>query len=179
MFLQDKVLILLIKIKEPETSRKIFVGRLSETLTSKDLQEYFSQFGQVIDVYIPKPFRAFGFVTFVEADIAQALCGESHIIKGCSVHVSRADPKDDESHFANNAGGNGPSHGHSSHPHHPAGQHNNHHTYNNRNESSSRRFSSNGHSSNNLNKLASKFNIDYSIRGKLKLYSCDYKFSNT
>ena len=44
----------------------------------------------MIDVYIPKPFRAFGFVTFVEADIAQGLCGESHIIKGCSVHVSRA-----------------------------------------------------------------------------------------
>jgi len=77
-------------LKEPETSRKIFVGRLSETLTSKDLQDYFTQFGQVIDVYIPKPFRAFGFVTFVEADIAQGLCGESHIIKGCSVHVSRA-----------------------------------------------------------------------------------------
>lgn len=50
----------------------------------------------MIDVYIPKPFRAFGFVTFVEAEIARSLCGESHIIKGISVHVSRADPKDDE-----------------------------------------------------------------------------------
>ena len=69
-------------IKEPETTRKIFVGRLSENISSKDLQDYFSQFGQVIDVYIPKPFRAFGFVTFVEADVAQGLCGESHIIKG-------------------------------------------------------------------------------------------------
>jgi RNA recognition motif-containing protein len=82
--------------KEPETSRKIFVGRLSEVITTKDLQDYFSQFGQVIDVYIPKPFRAFGFVTFVDADVAQTLCGESHIIKGVSVHVSRADPKDDQ-----------------------------------------------------------------------------------
>lgn len=72
------------------------MGRLSENLTSKDLQDYFAQFGQVIDVYIPKPFRAFGFVTFVEADIAQGLCGESHIIKGVSVHVSRADPKEED-----------------------------------------------------------------------------------
>lgn len=68
--------------QEPETSRKIFVGRLSENLTQQDLQEYFEQYGQVVDVYIPKPFRAFGFVTFVEADVAQNLCGESHIIKG-------------------------------------------------------------------------------------------------
>jgi hypothetical protein len=51
-------------------------------LTCKDLEDYFIQYGQVIDVYIPKPFRAFGFVTFVEADVAQGLCGESHIIKG-------------------------------------------------------------------------------------------------
>ena len=85
-------------IKEPETSRKIFVGRLSETITAKDLQDYFSKYGQVIDVYIPKPFRAFGFVTFVEAEIAQGLCGESHIIKGASVHVSKADPKEDDRH---------------------------------------------------------------------------------
>lgn len=124
------------------------MGRLSETLTSKDLQDYFAQFGQVIDVYIPKPFRAFGFVTFVEADIAQGLCGESHIIKGCSVHVSRADPKDDESHF-----GAAPSHGHTSHGHGHG-----HHTYINRNETSSRRFSSNGHSSSNTNKISSNFN---------------------
>ncbi|RNA30095.1 TAR DNA-binding 43 isoform X2, partial [Brachionus plicatilis] len=81
--------------QEPEICRKIFVGRLSENLNTADLQDYFCQYGQVIDVYIPKPFRAFGFVTFVEADVAQGLCGESHIIKGVSVHVSRADPKDD------------------------------------------------------------------------------------
>ncbi len=28
--------------------------------------------------------------------MAQGLCGESHIIKGCSVHVSKADPKEEE-----------------------------------------------------------------------------------
>ena len=62
-------LVFIISFKEPETSRKIFVGRLSESISSKDLNEYFSKYGQVIDVYIPKPFRAFGFVTFAEGDI--------------------------------------------------------------------------------------------------------------
>lgn len=73
---------------------------MSENLSTADLQDYFSQYGQVIDVYIPKPFRAFGFVTFVEADTAQGLCGESHIINGVSVHVSRADPKDESSLYS-------------------------------------------------------------------------------
>ncbi len=30
-----------------------------------------SQFGEVTDVFIPKPFRAFAFVTFLEAEVAQ------------------------------------------------------------------------------------------------------------
>ncbi len=177
------ILFLCHHFKEPETSRKIFVGRLSENLTSKDLQEYFAQYGQVIDVYIPKPFRAFGFVTFVEADIAQGLCGESHLIKGVSVHVSRADPKEEENshHGSHHPGGNsfhsgGGGHhgGHHSQPpmhhhhHHHGGHHggsSNGHYSNNINLSQrsepSRRFSSNGHSSNasfysifNLNKPA-------------------------
>lgn len=58
-----------------------------------DLHKYFSKFGEVSDVFIPKPFRAFAFVTFMDAEIAQSLCGEDHIIKGTSVHVSSATPK--------------------------------------------------------------------------------------
>jgi len=34
------------------------------------------------DVFIPRPFRAFSFVTFLDPDVAQSLCGEDHIIKG-------------------------------------------------------------------------------------------------
>lgn len=72
---------------------KVFVGRCTEDLTSDDLREYFSKFGEVTDVFIPKPFRAFSFVTFLDPEIAQSLCGEDHIIKGVSVHVSNAAPK--------------------------------------------------------------------------------------
>lgn len=74
---------------------KVFVGRCTEDITADDLRSYFTKYGEVTDVFIPKPFRAFAFVTFLDPDIAQALCGEDHIIKGVSVHVSEAAPKSD------------------------------------------------------------------------------------
>lgn len=88
----------------------MFIGRCTEDLTADDLREYFGKFGEVTDVFIPKPFRAFSFVTFLDPEVAQSLCGEDHIIKGIlisypisylnlivflgvSVHVSNAAPK--------------------------------------------------------------------------------------
>ena len=61
---------------------KVFVGRCTEDLSAEDLRDYFMKYGQVTDVFIPKPFRAFAFVTFSDPECAQALCGEDHIIKG-------------------------------------------------------------------------------------------------
>lgn len=61
---------------------KVFIGRCTEDLTSDDLRDYFGKFGEVTDVFIPKPFRAFSFVTFLDPEVAQSLCGEDHIIKG-------------------------------------------------------------------------------------------------
>ncbi|XP_072394012.1 TAR DNA-binding protein 43-like isoform X2 [Diabrotica undecimpunctata] len=74
---------------------KVFIGRCTEDLTADDLRDYFGKFGEVTDVFIPKPFRAFSFVTFLDPEVAQSLCGEDHIIKGVSVHVSNAAPKSD------------------------------------------------------------------------------------
>ena len=74
-------------------SRKVFVGRCTEDITTDDLRSYFAQFGEVVDVFIPKPFRAFAFVTFADADVAQSLCGEDHIVRNTSVHISSASPK--------------------------------------------------------------------------------------
>jgi len=82
-----------------ELSRKVFIGRCTEDITTEDLSEYFSHFGEVTDVFIPKPFRAFAFVTFLDADVAQNLCGEDHIIKGTSIHVSNAVPKNETANF--------------------------------------------------------------------------------
>lgn len=69
------------------------MGRVTESITAEDLRIYFSQFGEVTDVYIPKPFRSFAFVTFDSPDTAQNMIGEDHIIKGVSVHVSEASPR--------------------------------------------------------------------------------------
>uniref|UniRef100_V9KE85 TAR DNA-binding protein 43 n=2 Tax=Callorhinchus milii TaxID=7868 RepID=V9KE85_CALMI len=78
---------------EPLRCRKVFVGRCTEDMSADELRQFFSQFGDVTDVFIPKPFRAFAFVTFADDQIAQSLCGEDLIIKGVSVHISNAEPK--------------------------------------------------------------------------------------
>lgn len=79
-----------------EYSQKVYVGRCSEDLTDDDLRTYFCQFGEVTDVFIPRPFRAFAFVTFASPEVAHNLCGDDHIIKGTSVHISSATPKSAE-----------------------------------------------------------------------------------
>jgi len=89
-------------------SRKIFVGRVSEDLTKTDLKDYFSKFGEVTDVFIPQPHRAFAFVTFVDPTVAQQLqdAGEDHLIKGCSVNISNATAKNpDRGRDGQNGGG--------------------------------------------------------------------------
>lgn len=50
-------------------SRKIFVGRCTEDMTTDELRQYFMQYGEVTDVFIPKPFRAFAFVTFADDQV--------------------------------------------------------------------------------------------------------------
>ena len=76
-----------------EFNRKIFVGRITEDFTVEDLRSYFKKFGEISDVFIPKPFRAFAFITFKDSETAQTLCGEDHLVKNVSVHVSNAIPK--------------------------------------------------------------------------------------
>nr|XP_033777961.1 TAR DNA-binding protein 43 [Geotrypetes seraphini]XP_033777962.1 TAR DNA-binding protein 43 [Geotrypetes seraphini] len=78
---------------EPLRSRKVFVGRCTDDMSADELRQFFTQYGEVIDVFIPKPFRAFAFVTFADDQVAQSLCGEDLIIKGVSVHISNAEPK--------------------------------------------------------------------------------------
>ena len=79
--------------RNQEFNRKIFIGRLTSEISVDDLRDYFAKYGEISDIFVPKPFRGFAFVTFQETNVAQALCGEDHIIKGISVHVSSAVPK--------------------------------------------------------------------------------------
>jgi len=79
---------------QPHLSRRIFVGRVTENVTKEDLEAYFSKYGAITDVFVPKPFRMFAFVTFACTESAQALIdlGEDHLINGCSVNVAFASP---------------------------------------------------------------------------------------
>lgn len=87
--------------------RKVFVGRCTESLTADDLREYFGAFGQVTDVFVPRPFRAFSFVTFLDPEVAQSLCGQDHIIKGVSVNIATASPKRERPSSGRGGGGGG------------------------------------------------------------------------
>jgi RNA recognition motif-containing protein len=40
---------------------------MTEAITESDLRDHFEKFGSVTDVYVPKPFRSFAFVSFREA----------------------------------------------------------------------------------------------------------------
>ena len=59
----------------------MFVGRMPQDMTKEDLYNYFTKFGEVTDVYIPKPYRCFGFVTFLRSDVATIVANEDHIYK--------------------------------------------------------------------------------------------------
>ena len=61
--------------------KKFFVARLPDNITPDDLRQYFSKYGIIKDVYIPKPARSFAFVTFHDSNIVRTLFG-SHIING-------------------------------------------------------------------------------------------------
>lgn len=80
-----------------EYCRKIFIGRVTSEINNDDLRDYFNKYGIISDIFIPKPFRGFAFVTFSELflnqEITPDLFGDDHIIKGISVHVSNAVPK--------------------------------------------------------------------------------------
>ncbi|XP_055515369.1 TAR DNA-binding protein 43-like isoform X2 [Leucoraja erinacea] len=100
--------------EEPLISRKVFVRRLTEDMSANELCQFFSQYGDVTDVFIPKPFRAFAFVTFADDQVAQSLCGEDLIFMGTSLHISNAEPKHlnarqpiDKGRFTNSQGGYG------------------------------------------------------------------------
>lgn len=85
----------------PPSPCKVFVGRVTENISASDLKEYFEAFGEVVDVYIPKPYRAFAFVTFADPMVATNLCGEDHIIKGVSVNICEASAKSNDNKSGN------------------------------------------------------------------------------
>ena len=84
-------------IKEPENddkdNRKLALLYKEDKLTQRDVREYFEQYGEVTDVYITKPFRKYGFVTFRNPKHTRDFYGNSIDIGGVKVLCNPPRPK--------------------------------------------------------------------------------------
>eukprot|EP00112_Aurelia_sp_Birch-Aquarium-sp1_P024544 Seg782.4 transcript_id=Seg782.4/GoldUCD/mRNA.D3Y31 product="TAR DNA-binding protein 43" protein_id=Seg782.4/GoldUCD/D3Y31 len=78
---------------DPHIPYKLFIGRLAGGTTTDDLKNYFEMFGELTDVYIPKPFRGFGFITFASSESVKRVMGSNHTINGAQVYLTFAAPK--------------------------------------------------------------------------------------
>eukprot|EP00931_Biecheleriopsis_adriatica_P085385 TRINITY_DN5978_c0_g1_i1.p1 TRINITY_DN5978_c0_g1~~TRINITY_DN5978_c0_g1_i1.p1 ORF type:complete len:468 (+),score=114.28 TRINITY_DN5978_c0_g1_i1:79-1404(+) len=76
--------------------RKIFIGGLAHKTTTQFLRDYFSKYGAIVDAVVLRwpdgRSRGFGYVTFAEAQGAQAALQEQHQVGGRQVDVKRAVP---------------------------------------------------------------------------------------
>ena len=79
--------------KEMQTdSGKLFVGGISWDTDEERLKEYFSAFGEVVEAVIMKDRitgrgRGFGFIVFVDPNVADRVVREKHNIDGRMVSV--------------------------------------------------------------------------------------------
>uniref|UniRef100_A0A914CB19 RRM domain-containing protein n=1 Tax=Acrobeloides nanus TaxID=290746 RepID=A0A914CB19_9BILA len=82
-------------------SSKLFIGRLQEKTSADALKEFFNKEAKkidpkssIIDVFVPKPFRSFAFITFSNPNVVQKLIRKGDfIIDGASISVSAAAPR--------------------------------------------------------------------------------------
>jgi len=70
--------------------RKIYVSYHDKDVTESDLTEHFEKYGDVVEVFIPNPWRHFAFVTFYDGRIAQSLIGKEHDLNGVSLLIKSA-----------------------------------------------------------------------------------------
>eukprot|EP00884_Botryococcus_braunii_P011478 jgi/Botrbrau1/20330/Bobra.0006s0011.2 len=82
---------------------RIFVGKLNKSTSGQDVKDYFTRFGYVLDVYMPRDkmnrneHRGFGFVTFeTEGAIARVAAHGTHQIRGSIVAIDTAVPRRSE-----------------------------------------------------------------------------------
>uniref|UniRef100_A0A914WL17 RRM domain-containing protein n=1 Tax=Plectus sambesii TaxID=2011161 RepID=A0A914WL17_9BILA len=84
------------------TCPKMFVGRVPEKMAADELRDFFNAEAKkinpqanVVDVFIPRPFRAFAFVTFSDPKVNEEIIKkQDFVINGASITVSVAAPKD-------------------------------------------------------------------------------------
>lgn len=84
---------------DDEEKKKLFVGGLSWETAVKEMREYFSKFGEVVDCTLKTDVmtgrsRGFGFVTYATADSVEKVLGvEKHMLQGRKIDPKRAMPR--------------------------------------------------------------------------------------
>lgn len=74
--------------REVELPMKLFVGRLPAGATTDEVNEYFSEFGEIKDTYLPSPFRGYGFVTFKKKSVVRKVLNCTHRLRGKYLNVN-------------------------------------------------------------------------------------------
>ncbi|KAM3178466.1 hypothetical protein ACTXT7_002486 [Hymenolepis weldensis] len=88
-----------------EQFRKLFIGGLTPNTTEDHLKDYYSKWGEIVDVVVMKDSqssrsRGFGFVTYKEPEMVDAAqANRPHEVDGKVVEAKRAMPRED-SHSA-------------------------------------------------------------------------------
>ena len=75
---------------------KFFVGCLLTNLeaTTDELRQQFSEYGDLSDIYIPRPYHGFRFVTYVDGYEGQKMMSQQHMIHGSRLNITVTQPKD-------------------------------------------------------------------------------------
>jgi len=81
------------KQEKDNIATKLFIGRLPKGTTTEDLRDHFCQYGVLKDVYIPQPFKGFGFVTYGSEADANTVLSLSHMLKGVNLNVTHPTEK--------------------------------------------------------------------------------------
>ncbi|KAI6194217.1 hypothetical protein M3Y96_01101400 [Aphelenchoides besseyi] len=85
---------------------RLFVGRLSEKISTKRLRDFFDSEArkidsrvQIVDVFIPSPFRGFAFVTLSSTSVAKELLKKDNfVIDDVTITLSIAAPKQQQAY---------------------------------------------------------------------------------
>jgi RNA-binding protein Musashi len=93
------------------STTRVFVAKLPFDLTQDEFRAYFEKYGDVTDCYMPKNHmnqenKGFGFISYSASDgVDKLMQEEHHEIKGRTIAIDRADPK--QEHGKGGGGGGG------------------------------------------------------------------------